>query len=371
MARLLGWFGLRAMIRDVAAATDMLCGTLPAALRRIGADALICDQMEAAGGLVAEHLGLPFVSVATALPIDREPALPPPYLGWRYDPGGWGLRRNAGGWRVADWLMRPAARVIERHALRFGLPPRRRAEDCLSPTLELAQAVASLDFPRRALPPAFRYLGPFRIAEGRGLELPDDDGRPLAFCSLGTLQGGRKAMFARVAAACASLGLRLVLAHGGRLSPAAARALPGNPLTFDFVPQRALLARCTVAVSHCGFNTVLDAMTFGVPVLALPIAFEQPATASRLVHASAGLALPRWAGERRIRRALAALVGESRFAAAAATAAAHPPAPGGAGGAARLIGNWLSRGAAAPPAGATRARPGRDDARDDSRNGSS
>ena len=367
MARLNGPLGMRRMIRDVAEFTDLLCRELPGVLQRIGADLVISDQMEAAGGLVAEHLGLPFVSVATALPINREPGLPPPYLGWRYDSSERGIRRNLGGWRVTDWLMRPVGEVIDRHARAFGLGPRRLAEDCLSPRLQIAQAVASLDFPRRALPANFQYLGPFRSEdEAEAPPLPGEDGRPLAFCSLGTLQGSRKAIFRRVAGACDTLGLQLVIAHGGRLSAAEGGRLPGKPLVFDFVPQRALLNRCAVAISHCGFNTVLDALSFGVPILALPLAFEQPATAARLAHAGAGRVLPSWAGERRIRRGIAALIEDESHAEAAGLIATDIRHSGGVEEAARLIGSML-----APKGDATRAGSARDDARDDSRNGSS
>ena len=84
-----GPLGLRRVIRDMARATDMLCETLPGASRRCGIDALIADQMEAAGGLVAEALGLPFVSVACALPVNREPGIPLPVM-----PFGYGDRRT-------------------------------------------------------------------------------------------------------------------------------------------------------------------------------------------------------------------------------------------------------------------------------------
>ncbi|MDB5669303.1 MAG: glycosyltransferase, family [Alphaproteobacteria bacterium] len=341
MSRLNGPIGIRGLIRDVAAFTDMLCRELPARLHSIGADAVIADQMEPAGGLVADYLGLPLVSVASALPINREPGLPPPYLGWRFDDSPGGMRRNAGGWRVADWLMRPANAVISRHAAAFRLPPRRRAEDCLSPTLELAQAVAGLDFPRRELPAHFHYLGGFREETDESFDWPED-GRPLAFCSLGTLQGGRAGIFRRVAKACQGLGLRLVIAHGGRLSDGEVGDLPGDTIVRDFVPQRAVLARSSVAISHCGLNTVVDALACGVPILGLPLAFEQPATAARLAYCGAGLVLSHRAGSRRIRRSLEALLGDSRHSVAAGRIQDEIARAGGAGRAADLIEASLS-----------------------------
>jgi zeaxanthin glucosyltransferase len=55
----------------------MLFRDAPAAIRDAGVDSLIVDQIEMAGGTVAEHLGLPFVSVAAALPINLDVSVPP------------------------------------------------------------------------------------------------------------------------------------------------------------------------------------------------------------------------------------------------------------------------------------------------------
>ena len=309
MARLQGAVGLRTVLRDVARSTDMLCRELPAALRALGVDAVVADQAEAAGALVAEHLQLPCVSTATALPLNREPDVPPPFLDWPYDPSERGRRRNRGAQRVADWLMRPVDDVIAAHARHWRLGGRRRADEFFSPLAQLAQAVRGLDYPRRALPPSFRYLGPFRPPQPdadharQAVELAEQAGSgPLVFCSLGTLQGSRAWIFRRVAQACADLGAPLVVAHGGLLDAAQAAALPGRPVVRDYVPQRALLARASVAVTHAGFNTVLDALTCGVPMVAVPLAFEQPGTAARLRRAGVAEVLSTW---RLGRRALA------------------------------------------------------------------
>ncbi|WP_237481573.1 glycosyltransferase [Lichenibacterium dinghuense] len=285
-----GLFGIGGVIRDMADTTDMLCHEVPGVMRRIHAGAVVADQTEPAGGLVARHLGVPLVSVANALLIDREPAVPPAFVGWRYDDSPWGVQRNLGGHRVADWMMRPLLEVIGRRARGWNLRGIETLEDCLSPTLEISQCVAGFDFPRRAPPPALRLCGPLRLPEPRIWDA--EPGRPDVFCSLGTLQGARRPVFEAVASACHRLGLPLTIAHGGRLDAAAAAGLPGRPRVESFVPQRAVMRASSAVVTHGGLNTVLDALAAGVPLVVVPLAFEQGAIAARVERCGAGVVVP-------------------------------------------------------------------------------
>lgn len=329
MARLGVVDGVGDMIRDVATTTGMLCRELPDAYRALGVDAVVADQMEPAGGLVARHLRLPFVTTATGLPINRELGVPPPYVPWGYrDTVSW-RRLNLGGWRVTDLLMRKVNRTICDYAATFGLTGLTRTEDCFSSVAQLAQCVRGLDFPRRELPAGFHYLGPFREDGLDEVELDEKDGRPLVYCSLGTIQGSRAEIFEAVARACHELDLRLLIAHGGRLDPAVAARLPGAPIVRDFVPQRAVLAHASLVVGHAGFNTVLDALSFGVPMVAMPLAFEQPATAARLRRAGVAEVLYGRFTQARLKRAIARVLGEPSYRARAHAFASEIAEAGG------------------------------------------
>lgn len=337
-----GPWGIRRVIADMAAATDMYCRDAPAVLRAIGADAVIADQMEPAGGLVAEYLGLPFVSVACALPVNREARVPLPVMPWRYRDEPWGEQLNLHSSGVYDWAMRAHAQVISRHAAAFGLSPRQRLDECLSPLLQLSQATPGFDFPRVALPRHFHAVGPLRdtSSEEPALALPIATGEPFVFASLGTLQGDRVGLFERIAKACRDLGVAVLIAHCGRLDARQQARLQraGSRWVTDFAPQRAVLARADAVITHAGLNTVLDALEAGVPSLALPIAFDQPGVAARVVHAGVGLKLdPRLASRARIAQALRRLLHEPGFAQRAKALGAEVRDAGGAARAARLI----------------------------------
>ncbi|WP_245833261.1 glycosyltransferase [Sphingomonas mucosissima] len=311
--------------------TDGLLAEGPAVLERIGVTAVLADAVEPAGPLIAQRLNLPYAVAITGLPLLGEVDVPPPFLGWRYRTDRWGRFRNRGGYAVTDLLMRPITRVVEAHRRVWGLA------EGFSPRVQVAQCPRGLDYPRRSLPPEFLYGSPWRSKETEETDLPDD-GRPLIFCSLGTLQGSRRALFATMAEACAAIGARAVIGHAGGLSQEEESALPGDPLVRAFWPQAAVLRRCSAAVLHGGFNSVLDALAAGVPIVALPIGFEQPATAARLIRVGAGRMLsPRGLSARALADALRDVIDRPSYAQAARGLAAEIAAGDGAAGAAAAI----------------------------------
>jgi zeaxanthin glucosyltransferase len=327
------------VVADMANATDWLCQRAPDAFRAIGINAVLGDQMEPAAGLVADYLGLPFVSIAAALPMEPDPIAPLPVLPFGFDPSPAGERRNAAGAAVVRFVMREHAHAIARNAARFGLGDRRDLARCFSRVATVSQMVPGFDLPRRMPLARHHGVGPIRLEYVRRVFSPSwaDSGRAVAFVSLGTMQGGRLGLFRRIASACRRLGLYTVLAHCGELTPRQAATLPADIVT-DFVPQRAVLAMADVVVTHAGLNTALDALSFGVPMLALPIAFDQPGVAARIVHHGAGLSLDhRIATSRAIERAIARLIIEPAFRTCARAIGAEIAMAGGAERAADVI----------------------------------
>lgn len=285
-------FGVLRTVHDVARLTTMLCEEAPGALRAIGAEAVIHDEMEAAGGMVAEALGLPWISVSNAMTSSRDPVVPPPFLDWDYDVSPAGLKRNRGGRRVADILMSEHRRAIRRGAESLGIAPRDGLSACRSPILRIAQMIDGLDFPAPGDQPRTVNVGPLRPPPSAiaPLDLDMDPARPFVFASFGTLQGRRPGLFRRVAAACRALDMQVLVAHCGALDGGEARSL-GATWVRDFVDQRAAMARADLVVTHGGINTVLDALVEGVPMLAIPLAHDQPGTAARLARSGGGVML--------------------------------------------------------------------------------
>ena len=182
----------------------MVCRDAPDAIRRAGIDALLVDQMEPAGGAVAEHLGIPFVTVCNALAINRDPVAPPPFTDWTYrnlavapDPQPRGVRRLG---LVDAANQRPWQSIGPNGSCR----PLQSPDESFSRLAQICQMPREFDFPRIGLPETFHYVGPLRGAPLRPVPFPWErlNGSPIVYASLGTLQNSRAPVFRCFAEAC-------------------------------------------------------------------------------------------------------------------------------------------------------------------------
>ena len=290
LGQLKGLAAVRFTIGAVARTSAMVCRDAPAAIRDAGVEALLVDQMEPAGGAVAEHLRLPFVTVCNALSMNRDLVAPPPFTPWAYRDTWWGRLRNRAGYAASDWLTGPIAKAVASFRAKWGLPALGSPDDSFSKLAQISQMPREFDFPRAALPGCFHYVGPLRRTRPHPVSFCWDrlDGRPIVFASLGTLQNNREPIFRCFAEACQGLHVQLVISHGGGLGEREAARLPGKPLVVSYAPQRELLARAVLTITHGGLNTVLDSLTHGIPVVTVPITFEQPAISRRVEWTRSG-----------------------------------------------------------------------------------
>jgi UDP:flavonoid glycosyltransferase YjiC (YdhE family) len=83
-------------------------------------------------------------------------------------------------------------------------------------------------------------------------------------------------------------GLQLVLSIGNVLSPQEVGPIPNNAIVVNNAPQLELLKKASVCITHAGFNTVLEALTQGVPQIAIPVTNDQPGVAARIADKKTG-----------------------------------------------------------------------------------
>lgn len=333
---------VQSTVRMLTTLTRTIIQELPDSLRIEGADGLIVDQVEYGGSTVAEALDLPYVNVANGFLLNREPGVPSIYTAWVPRTGWLGRLRDRLVYALEErtYALSSIGRCVNQLRRRLGLRPYRWERDCYSPLAQLSQCPEPFDYPRSELPAVWHAVGPLRAQAGVQTPFPFErlDGRPLVYASLGSLQGNRRAVFAAIAEACAPLDVQVVITHGHQLRDEETTGFAGDPLVVPYAPQLALLERASLVVTHAGMNTVLDSLSAGVPMVAIPVTYEQPAIAARVAWHRAGEVVPlRNASARRIRSAAARVLGQPHYRAAARGLSAAITAGGGVERAAEVI----------------------------------
>lgn len=266
----------------------------PAIIKTEDIQALLVDQCSPVGGTVAESLNIPFISLCNALPLNREISIPPAFTSWQYS-STWNAKlRNKAGYALFNVLAKRVRRLTDEYRQQWKLRPYSHPKDNFSQLAQLSQQPVEFEFPRTNLPPHFHFTGPYHSSIGReNVSFPWDKltGQPLVYASLGTLQNQLSSVFEAIAAACVGLDIQLVIALGGG-RPLEAMSIPGSPLVVGYAPQLELLKRAALTITHAGLNTVLESLTYGVPMVAIPITNDQPGVAARIAWSGVGEMIP-------------------------------------------------------------------------------
>ena len=112
----------------------------------------------------------------------------------------------------------------------------------------------------------------------------------------------------------AAIGLKeiqFVLAVGGQLDPKQLRYVPANVVVVNHAPQIEILKRSSLCITHAGLNTVLESLSCGVPMLALPVTNDQPGVAARIANKKVGVVmLPDQASPENLAAAIKRVLGD-------------------------------------------------------------
>lgn len=295
---------------------------MPAALGGAGIEALLVNEIALTGPTVAQQLGLPYFLISTSVPHQCGWRAFPWLSGYRYAGSVFSGLETALFEVSALRVHGPIRRVIDRYRKCAGLGPVRDLIATYPPLAQITQLPQCLDPAAKKLPGDFHYTGPFVSTDARSLvAFPWEqlDGRPIVYASLGTTRNAQPMVLRLIAEACQDLDVQLVLSLGDRFAPEEFADLPGRPLVTRFAPQLEILKRAALVITHAGSNTVFEALMEGKPMVAIPLAHDQPAIAARVACAGAAQVLPVMRlSARRIRAAIFDVLHDPSFRDAAA-----------------------------------------------------
>jgi MGT family glycosyltransferase len=157
----------------------------------------------------------------------------------------------------------------------------------------ITQTPKELDFPNVPWPAQFHYSGPFHDNGGREQvpfpweKLTD---KALIYAALGSLVNGSHHVYRTILDAVGTLSeVQVVLSIGNNVNPNDLGQIPSNTIVVSTAPQIELLKRTALCITHAGLNTALEALTQGVPMVAIPIGYDQPGVAARIAHYGVGV----------------------------------------------------------------------------------
>ena len=258
-----------------------------------GVEALVIDTIHFFIELVPLSMSIPYVHVWNVLHLDFSGATPASLFSCPLDTSPDSLKRNAVNLHKIGAILGPIAEIARSYSEKVGLKiDWNDPAATVSKLAVITQTPKEFDFPEISWPAQFHYAGPFHDDEGREPVLfPWDKlaDKPLIYASLGTLVNGRYDVYKHILEAVEPLeDVQVVLSVGKNINPENLGPIPSNTIVVRSAPQIELLKRAALCITHAGLNTVLESLAHGVPMLAIPIGYDQPGTAARIAHHGAG-----------------------------------------------------------------------------------
>lgn len=258
--------GLKAFWEDIIVPLGeaMLPGVREAAID-FKPDVMVVDQQALAGGVVARSLGIPWVTSSPTALLHSNLLADYPL--------------------VQNWI----SSLLRDFQVRAGVEPVERPDT--SPELVLLYTTQSLIDADTALPPNTLLLGP--VLEGRvetveAFPWEQLQERPRVLVSLGTVNThmGRK-FYRLVIDSLKDQPLQVILKAPADMLDV---PVPDNFIVREWLPQLELLKHVDAVVSHAG-STVNESIMEGLPLVVIPVAYDNFIFAQQAVKAGAAVRL--------------------------------------------------------------------------------
>lgn len=229
-------------------------------------DVVITDHQMFAGAIAAIHKNLPYVTVVTApAAIKVMDELP----------------------KVHEWEVNQVT-ALQRE---LGIA----GSSSVACSKLLTMVLTSREFfGEMTLPDEYRFVGPVIHERTQKIlfdwyKMEQMSGQPAILVSIGTTfdHTYKKEFFSKVIEAFEHEKLTVVVVS----DPSLFEKWPDNFIVQQQVPQLELLSYLDLVVCHGGHNTVCETLTNGLPMVVIPIAYDQSHVAGRVVRTGAGLRL--------------------------------------------------------------------------------
>jgi zeaxanthin glucosyltransferase len=266
---------------------------LPGKIAETRVNGLILDMAYRPLEIVPMHLRVPYVQIWNALHYDSSGSTPLALYSWPHETSPEALARNVEGLQIFRQMRERVVPIAQAYAERNGLKiDWSNPGATVSKLAVISQTPKEFDFPIPHLPPQFHYAGPFHDNHGREpVPFPWEQltAKPLIYAALGTLVNGLNNVYGTILEAVSEFpAMQVVLSVGKHIDPGDLGPIAANTIVVRSAPQIELLKRAALCLTHAGLNTTLEALAEGVPMVAIPIGYDQPGVAARISYHRVG-----------------------------------------------------------------------------------
>jgi UDP:flavonoid glycosyltransferase YjiC (YdhE family) len=182
----------------------------------------------------------------------------------------------------------------------YGLPPY-PAMEMLTRYLYFSYVPNSYQFPEYTLPENTHVLRPAFLDPSGDEVLPDWvaalPDQPTVYASMGTTFNNVPDIFRTIIAGLADEPVNLIITVGRSQDPRQFDPLPEHVYVEQFIPQAALMPYCDLVMANGGVGTLMIALTYGLPLIVIPLAGHLLLHAQRVRQLGIGQSLklpPAW-----------------------------------------------------------------------------
>lgn len=140
---------------------------------------------------------------------------------------------------------------------------------------------------------SYRFVGPSVTDREEVLDflLHKSHNTKIIYISLGTVNNSCIDFYNKCFEAFRGQPCQVIMSVGYKTDVSCLKQIPDNFIVRSYFPQLEIIKNADIVISHGGLNSVSEALFYGVPVIAIPIANDQPAVAKRLTELGAGISL--------------------------------------------------------------------------------
>ena len=198
-------------------------------------------------------------------------------------------------WKKAPAYFKASAKLIDWQVLRgrdaraMGFASSSLREGILRsrPDLNIVYVPEQFQSCRDSFDESYLFMVPAPASPASDSAIPYEKmRRPVVYISLGSIISNRG--FCRECLRAFGDKPLSVILNTGKVSPESLGPIPGNIYAYSFVPQIEVLQHTDVFLTHCGMNSINEALYFGVPMVAMPFLNDQITNAQRLTELGLG-----------------------------------------------------------------------------------